>query len=189
MSLDFLENKYSLAIISILSGLYAAQIRPTLPTVVMDLFQNPIFRVLILFLVVLRSYKDPQFSLIIAVSFLLIMNIVNEQLFKDTFTNINIQESNVETLCSDINLNKNKIFKCINNINNYASKSEHKDKNLEKLQCMYVNNSNRLRDTCTDKNVQIFPRDIPTNLDCVETYKLQPTYEIGTINNDCSNVF
>ena len=187
MSLDFLENKYSLAIISILSGLYAAQIRPTLPTVVMDLFQNPIFRVLILFLVVLRSYKDPQFSLIIAVSFLLIMNIVNEQLFKDTFTNINIQESNVETLCSDINLNKNKIIKCINNIDNYASNFEDKEKNLDKLQCMNVNTSNILRDTCA--NVQIFPRDIPTNLDCVETYKLQPTYEIGTINNDCSNVF
>ena len=187
MSLDFLENKYSLAIISILSGLYAAQIRPTLPTVVMDLFQNPIFRVLILFLVVLRSYKDPQFSLIIAVSFLLIMNIVNEQLFKDTFTNINIQESNVETLCSDINLNKNKIIKCINNIDNYASKSEYKDKNLPKLQCMNVNTSKILRDTCA--NVQIFPRDIPTNLDCVETYKLEPTYEIGTINKDCSNVF
>ena len=82
MSLDFLENKYSLAIISILSGLYAAQIRPTLPTVVMDLFQNPIFRVLILFLVVVRSYKDPQFSLIIAVSFLLIMNIVLKRLHR-----------------------------------------------------------------------------------------------------------
>jgi hypothetical protein len=187
MSLDFLENKYSLAIISILSGLYAAQIRPTLPTVVMDLFQNPIFRVLILFLVVVRSYKDPQFSLIIAVSFLLIMNIVNEQLFKDTFTNINIQENNVERLCSDINLNKKKIINCINNIDNYASDFEHKTKNLNKLQCMNVKTSNRLRDTCT--NVQISQRDIPTNLDCVETYKLQPKYEIGTINNDCSNVF
>ena len=189
MSLDFLENKYSLAIISILSGLYAAQIRPTLPPIIMDLFQNPIFRLLILFLVVVRSYKDPQFSLIIAVSFLLIMTIVNEQLFKDTFTNINVQENNDETLCSDIDLNKKIIIKCINNINNYASNLEHKTMNLDKLRCMNVNNSNRLRDTCTNKNVRIFPRNIPTNVDCVETYKLKPTYEIGTINNDCSNVF
>ena len=187
MNLNFLENKYFLAIFAILSGIYGGQIRPALPKFIMDLFQNPIFRVLILFLVVVRSYKDPQFSLIIAVSFLLIMNIVNEQLFKDTFTNINIQENNIERLCSDINLDKKKIIKCINNIDNYASNEEHKRNNLDKLQCMNVKTSNRLRDTCT--NVQISQRDIPTNLDCVETYKLQPKYEIGTINNDCSNVF
>ena len=189
MSLDFLENKYSLAIISILSGLYAAQIRPTLPPIIMDLFQNPIFRLLILFLVVVRSYKDPQFSLIIAVSFLLIMTIVNEQLFKETFTNINVQESDDEKLCSDINLNKNLIINCINNIDGYASNLEDRGKNLDKLHCMNAINSNRLRDTCTNKNVQIFPRDIPTNVDCTETYKLEPNYAIGTIKNDCSNVF
>jgi len=188
MNLDFLENKYFLAIFSILSGLYAAQIRPTLPNFIMDLFQNPCFRVVVLFLVVLRSYKDPQFSLIIAVSFLLIMNIVNEQLFKDTFANINIQESANETLCSDINLNKQIIIKCINDIDNYTSNPEDKRKNLKKLNCMNVNNSNIIRgDTC--KNVQIYPREIPPNINCIEKYKLQPTYEIGTINDDCSNVF
>jgi FlaA1/EpsC-like NDP-sugar epimerase len=188
MDLDFLENKYFLAIFSILSGLYAAQIRPTLPNFIMDLFQNPCFRVVVLFLVVLRSYKDPQFSLIIAISFVIIMNIVNEQLFKDTFANINIQESTNEQLCSDINLNKNLIINCINDIDNYTSNSEHKKKNLDKLYCMKINNSNTLKgDTC--KNVQIFPRQIPTNVNCIEKYKLQPNYEIGTINSDCSNVF
>jgi len=187
MNLDFLENKYFLATFSILSGLYAAQIRPTLPPIIMDLFQNPIFRLLILFLVVVRSYKDPEFSLIIAVSFLLMMTIVNEQLFKETFANINIQESNDERLCSDINLNKQIIIKCINEIGNDASNLEEKRNNLDKLNCMNVNNSNILRDSC--ENVQIFPRDMPTNVSCVETYKLQPTYEVGTVNRDCSNVF
>jgi hypothetical protein len=52
---------------------------------------------------------------------------------------------------------------------------------------MNVNNSNILRDTC--ENVQIFRRDMPTNVSCVETYKLEPTYEVGTVNRDCSNVF
>ena len=116
------------------------------------------------------------------------MNIVNEQLFKDTFTNINIQESDNEKICSDINLNKNLIINCINDIDNYTSNTEHKKKNLDKLYCMKINNSNTLKgDTC--KNVQIFPREIPTNVNCIEKYKLQPTYEIGTINNDCSNIF
>jgi len=188
MNIDFLENKYFLAILSILTALYAAQIRPTLPDFIMNLFQNPCFRVVVLFLIVVRSYKDPQFSLIIAISFLIIMNIVNEQLFKDTFTNINIQESANETLCSDIHLNKNLIINCINDIDNYTSNTEHKKKNLDKLYCMKINESNTLKgDTC--KNVQIFPREVPTNVNCIEKYKLQPTYEIGTINNDCSNIF
>ena len=85
MNLNFLDNKYFFAVFSILMLMYAAQIRQPLPKFMMDLFQNPIFRIAILFLVLVRGYKDPQFSLIVAVSFVLIMNIVNEQLFKESF--------------------------------------------------------------------------------------------------------
>jgi hypothetical protein len=48
-------------------------------------------------------------------------------------------------------------------------------------------NSKKFIDDC--KNVQIFPRDMPQNVSCEETYKLEPTYEVGTVNRDCSNVF
>ena len=85
MNLDFLDNKYFFAIFSILMLMYAAQIRQPLPQFMMDLFQNPIFRIAILFLILVRGYKDIQFSLIVSVAFILIMNIVNEQLFKESF--------------------------------------------------------------------------------------------------------
>ena len=77
--LDFFENKYFFAILSILTALYGAQIRPTLPKIIMDLFQNPMFRLLILFLILVRGYKDPQFALIMAVSFILIMDAIRNQ--------------------------------------------------------------------------------------------------------------
>jgi len=85
MNLDFLDNKYFFAVFSILMLMYAAQIRQPLPQFMMDLFQNPIFRIAILFLILVRGYKDIQFSLIVSVAFILIMNIVNEQLFKESF--------------------------------------------------------------------------------------------------------
>ena len=92
MNLNLFENKYFFAVFSILMFMYAAQIRQPLPKFMMDLFQNPIFRVGILFLVLVRGYKDPQFSLFVSVAFVLIMNTVNEQLFKETFTDTHINE-------------------------------------------------------------------------------------------------
>lgn len=98
MNLDFFENKYFFAVFSIFMFMYAVQIRPTLPKFMMDLFQNPIFRVAILFLILVRGYKDPQFSLIVAVAFLLIMNVVNEQLFQENFADSQLPIVNTPTV-------------------------------------------------------------------------------------------
>lgn len=86
MNLDFFENKYFFAIFVIFITLYAVQIRPTLPLFMVNLFQNPIFRVVILFLILVRGYKDPQFAILVAISFVLIMNVINEQIFKERFS-------------------------------------------------------------------------------------------------------
>jgi hypothetical protein len=88
MNLDFFENKYFFAVFVIFITLYAVQIRPTLPPFIVNLFQNPIFRVVILFLVLVRGYKDPQFAILVAISFVLIMNVINEQIFKEKFTTV-----------------------------------------------------------------------------------------------------
>ena len=114
MNLDFLDNKYFFAVFSILMLMYAAQIRQPLPQFMMDLFQNPIFRIAILFLILVRGYKDIQFSLIVSVAFILIMNIVNEQLFKESFedttTDIIAQQNTDE--CYMIQQKMNDIKKC-----------------------------------------------------------------------------
>ena len=188
MNLTFLENKYFLAIFAIFSGLYSAQIRPGLPKFIMVLFQNPIFRVLILSLIVVRSYKDIQFSIIIAISFLLITNIVINQLFEDTFTNtdINIKENNNQQMCNDTLLDKESIISCINTIDNYTTKLNEKDINLSKLYCMNNINEDKLSTTC--KNVSIPPITQLPNINCIEQYKLKPTYNIEDITGDCSKL-
>jgi len=128
MNLNLFENKYFLAVFSILMFMYAAQIRQPLPKFMMDLFQNPIFRVGILFLVLVRGYKDPQFSLIVSVAFVLIMNTVNEQLFKETFTDTHINEyfsesSSKNELCNKMQENINEIDTCIKGCESKLCKS------------------------------------------------------------------
>lgn len=194
MNLTFLENKYFLAIFAIFSGLYSAQIRPDLPQFIMDLFQNPIFRVLILSLVVVRSYKDIQFSIIIAISFLLITNTVINQLFEKKFTNIamftntdvNINENNIQQICNDTFLEKESIISCINTIDKYTTTLDDKDINLSKLYCMNNIAEDKLSTTC--KNVSIPPISELPNINCIEQYKLKPTYDLENIKGDCSKL-
>jgi hypothetical protein len=187
MNLTFLENKYFLAIFAIFSGLYSAQIRPGLPKFIMDLFQNPIFRVLILSLIVVRSYKDIEFSIIIAMSFLLITNIVINQLFEDKFTNTDVNiENNNQQICNNTFLDKESIISCINTIDNYTTNLNDKDKNLSKLYCMNNVNEDKLSTIC--KNVSIPPITQLPDINCIEQYKLKPTYDIEDIKGDCSKL-
>ena len=85
MYLDFFENKYFIAILSIFIALYTFQIKPALPPFLIKLFQNNIFRIVILFLILIRGYKDPQFALLIASAFIIIMDSVRQHVFKELF--------------------------------------------------------------------------------------------------------
>ena len=184
MNLNFLENKYFLAIFAILSGFYGAQLRPTLPNFIMDLFQNPFFRVLILCLVVIKSYTDISFSIIIAILFLLVMNKVNEKLFENAFTNT-INTDNLEQICNNIFLDKETIIGCINTINNYTPNLNDRDTNYEKLSCLNNVNYEKLSTICKE-----IPKPLSKdqNVNCVEKYKLKPTYNVPDINGDCSKL-
>jgi hypothetical protein len=189
MNLDFFENKYFFAVFSVFMFMYAAQIRPTLPKFIMDLFQNPIFRVAILFLVLVRGYKDPQFSLIIAVAFLLIMNVVNEQLFKETFSDVQTPttpiESSNEQKCGDIMLSKNTINFCIDNLqkkqdcSNLSNEAKNEcvlnnasiEANQTKLDTLNANNNAELNKNCNNVKIPNIP--VPSNINCKDKYKLQ----------------
>ena len=65
---NILDNKYVIGVLTILIFLYAASIRPELPPYIKVLFKNPIFKVFILFLIVVRGNKDPLFALAIAIA-------------------------------------------------------------------------------------------------------------------------
>lgn len=163
--LDFFENKYFFAILSILTALYGAQIRPTLPKIIMDLFQNPMFRLLILFLILVRGYKDPQFALIMAVSFILIMDAIRNQLFKETFSNYIPNQTCAETI-----LNKNIINHCINNLED----NSFKENNKSKLYTKYGVEMTNLKNLCAQVNISdLSIPAIPSSIDCKSRYNLE----------------
>ena len=85
MYLDFFENKYFIAIMSIIIVLYAFNINLNLPPFLIKLFQNTLFRIVILFLIFVRGYKDPQFSLLMAASFVIITDGVRQHVLKKSF--------------------------------------------------------------------------------------------------------
>ena len=82
---DITENKYVSTGITIGLGLYAALLGPNLPKFVKDLFNNTLFRILVLFLVVVRGNKDPQMAIMIAVAFVLTLDYIYVRDAKETF--------------------------------------------------------------------------------------------------------
>ena len=73
------RNKYSSTLITMFLVFYSGLAAPKLPNFVVGLFENPIFRILILSLIVYNGNRDPQFAIMIAVGFTVTMNIISKQ--------------------------------------------------------------------------------------------------------------
>jgi type IV secretory pathway VirB3-like protein len=80
-----LKNDYVSASLSLFLALYAGLARPQLPAFIADLFENALFKILILTLVVYISSKNLQLALMIAVAFTITMNLLNEQRIAEGF--------------------------------------------------------------------------------------------------------
>ena len=76
------ENKHVLPVISLVLGLYAALARPKLPKFIEKLFENPIFRLLMISYIIYRGNKDPQLSIMIAAAFLITIHMINKRQVK-----------------------------------------------------------------------------------------------------------
>ena len=85
--MEVVNNKYVSTAITIGLGLYAALLGPNLPTFVKDLFKNTLFRILILFLVIVRGNKDPKMAIMIAVAFILTLDYVHVRDVKENLWN------------------------------------------------------------------------------------------------------
>lgn len=89
MDLSFLhQNSYVSTTLSLFLVLYAGLAKPEMPSFIRRLFDNPVFRILILSLVVYRGNKDPQLSLMIAVAFTVTLNLLSEQEMVEGFKQI-----------------------------------------------------------------------------------------------------
>lgn len=78
-------NTYLSAGVSLFLVLYAGMARPQLPGFMVALFDNAIFRVLVLSLVVFMGGNDAHLSLMVAVAFTVTMNLLNEQKIAEGF--------------------------------------------------------------------------------------------------------
>ena len=77
------ENKYVFPIVSLILGMYAALARPKLPKFIEKLFNNPIFRLVMISYIIYRGNKDPQLAVMIASAFLITMHMINKRQVKD----------------------------------------------------------------------------------------------------------
>ena len=87
--MDFLHtNPYVKGALTLFLIMYASMARPELPPVVKKLFENPIFRLAILALIVYNGNQNPEVSIITALFFILSMNQLSELELKEGFEQI-----------------------------------------------------------------------------------------------------
>ena len=92
--LKSLEHPYVFGSIALILILYGSFIRGPVPLFVKDLFQHPIFQILLFSLIVYRANHNPQIAIVIAVVFLIVMTVISDQEIKEecekfeTFTGI-----------------------------------------------------------------------------------------------------
>ena len=79
------SNKYLTSGLSLFLAMYASMARPQLPPFIAALFDNAVFRMLILSLVVFMSGQNVQLSVMVAVAFTVTMNLLNEQKIAEGF--------------------------------------------------------------------------------------------------------
>jgi len=82
--LKLLENQYIAGGLKLFLVLYAAMIAPKLPIFMEDALRNSLVKMLLLFLIIYTGSKDPMLSLLIAVGFVLSMQVLRQAETVDT---------------------------------------------------------------------------------------------------------
>ena len=81
-------NKRLSVLLTMFLVFYGGMAGPNLPISIEKLFTNPVFRVFILSLIVYKANNDPPLSIMIASSFIIIMDLVNKKKLFESFTSI-----------------------------------------------------------------------------------------------------
>lgn len=72
-----LQNTYIASILSIFLAMYGPRLQPKLPTQLRSVFNNNLFRVLIIFLITYTTSKNAQLSITITIIFLITLNLLH----------------------------------------------------------------------------------------------------------------
>lgn len=73
---SFLNNKYTMVALFMITAVYARNVAPKLPNYVLELLKNPLLKVVFLLLIMASGSKNPALALLIAVAFLFTMDYV-----------------------------------------------------------------------------------------------------------------
>lgn len=82
-----LANPYIMAVLKISLALYGAQIAPRSPKMIEALFKNTFVKIALIFLIIYLSEKDIQLAIILAVIYVLGMNIISGRGIFESFSN------------------------------------------------------------------------------------------------------
>jgi hypothetical protein len=94
--MELLDNIYIRTVVVIFIVLYASKVGPNLPNFIRNLFNNALFRVAILFFILVRANKDPKMSIFIAIGFILTLNYLAETETKETFGEMSINSNEIK---------------------------------------------------------------------------------------------
>ena len=72
-----IENKYIFPILTLIVSIYFVQARPKLPTYIEKIFENMIFRFVVIAYIIYRGNDDPAMAIMISVGFLFVMHYLN----------------------------------------------------------------------------------------------------------------
>jgi hypothetical protein len=90
----FVEQQSLFTFVSLFLILYTSLAKPKLPVLIRQLFDNAVFRFMVLTLILWRGNKDIKSSLMIAIGFIITMQIVNKQKTEDIINNIIYKQYN-----------------------------------------------------------------------------------------------
>jgi hypothetical protein len=82
-----LRNPYVMAILKVTIALYAAQIAPKLPNFVSTMLNNTFVKIILITLIVYLSEKDLQLALMLAVLYVVVINVLSGRGILESFSN------------------------------------------------------------------------------------------------------
>jgi uncharacterized membrane protein YdjX (TVP38/TMEM64 family) len=85
---NLMLNPIFATVITIILAVYAALASPRLPNFIKTLFDNSIFKIIIITFIGYRANKNPQLSLMVAIAFVVTLNVISEKDTKEAFQQI-----------------------------------------------------------------------------------------------------
>jgi len=114
---ELVQNKWFLPIIYLLFSIFISLYIETIPDYIINLYDNSIFRLLVLLLITYITYYDPKLSIIITISFFFILININEKKFNNNinkFKNLLLINHNNHNNNDNLNDYQNEKFNYLN---------------------------------------------------------------------------